>query len=86
LKNLTIGPVWVNDNQHEIEFYEFEEKVNLYKYIPSYSEAILYSFLINCLMYLIDDCYKHLTIDVGIPFRKQFKLSYPEMRVDAFLV
>lgn len=86
LENLTIGPVWVNDNKHEMDFYEFEENTNLYKHVPSFSKDILYSFLINCLMYLIDDCYKNLIIDVGLPFRKKFKLNYPEMRVDAFLV
>lgn len=82
---LSVGPVWTIENIHEINYYQKSSEEQRDADIPEFSKEIIYSFLGNTLMYLIDDCYQRLTVDTGIPFRKILKLHYPTMRVDAYL-
>ncbi|BDD38867.1 hypothetical protein [Streptococcus ruminantium] len=78
------GPIWTPEIHNEIEFYE-RNKTILNAEIPSYALDILFSFLCHSLIYLISTLYKDLTVDVSIPFRKEYTLQFPEMQVVARL-
>lgn len=84
LDYLTVGPLLIPGITICLNCYnKYYEKKHTEDVFPVYHHNFIMNFLVNTIYYCINDLYKFMGIDVGLPIRKYYELSGTDLSLTA---
>lgn len=84
LESLRVGPLLIPGTTICIHCYEKNEMSknrDVEIGYPMYYRSFILNFLVNSIYFSLNDIHKYLGTDVGLPIRKCFQLSNPELSI-----